>query len=77
MSLPESPRQIENETIFASNEPINKYSARILRRQILADGLVSKREREFLKQALTEGNLLDDGSFYILLDLLLNGKRTA
>ncbi|MBX9685493.1 MAG: hypothetical protein K2X27_02250 [Candidatus Obscuribacterales bacterium] len=63
------------ETILADNEPINKYSARILRKQILQDGHVSKRERDFLKAVLTGGNLMDDESFYILLDLLLNGKR--
>ena len=37
------------ETILADNEPITKHSARILRKQILQDGHVSKREREFLR----------------------------
>jgi hypothetical protein len=63
------------EPLLAENEPINKYSARILRRQILSDGHVSQRERQFLKNVLTNGNLMDDGSFHILLDVLLNGKR--
>ncbi|MBX9572353.1 MAG: hypothetical protein K2X77_25885 [Candidatus Obscuribacterales bacterium] len=63
------------ETILADNEPITKHSARILRKQILQDGHVSKREREFLRDALDHGNLMDDESFYILLDVLLNGKR--
>jgi hypothetical protein len=63
------------ETILADNEPITKHSARVLRKQILQDGHVSKREREFLRDALDHGNLMDDESFYILLDVLLNGKR--
>lgn len=63
------------ETILSDNEPITKHSARVLRKQILQDGHVSKREREFLRDALDHGNLMDDESFYILLDVLLNGKR--
>ncbi len=64
-----------NETILAENEPITKHSARILRKQILADGHVSKGEREFLRAVLDHGNLMDDESFHILLDLLLTGNR--
>ncbi len=65
------------ETILAENEPITKHSARVLRRQILADGHVSKREREFLKKVLDHGNLMDDESFHILLEVLLTGKRLS
>lgn len=68
---------MDMETILAENEPITKHSARILRRQILADGHVSKRERDFLKAVLTRGNLMDDESFHILLEVLLTGKRTG
>ena len=75
MSLQQLPFDPSREPIYAENEPITKYSARVLRRQILSDGYVSKREREFLKGVLTNGNLMDDGSFHILLDVLLNGKR--
>lgn len=65
------------ETILSENEPINKYSARVLRKQILSDGYVSKRERAFLKGVLSNGNLMDDEAFHILLDVLLNGKRLS
>lgn len=65
------------ETILAENEPITKHSARILRRQILADGHVSRRERKFLRAVLENGNLMDDESFHILLDVLLTGKRVS
>lgn len=72
------PNNIEDiETILADNEPITKHSARILRKQILQDGHVSKRERAFLRDALDHGNLMDDESFYILLDVLLNGNRIS
>jgi hypothetical protein len=67
----------DREPLFAENEPITKHSARVMRRQILAEGHVNKRAREFLKRVLTSGNFLDDGSFHILLNLLLNGKRPA
>ena len=65
------------ETILAENEPITKHSARILRRQILQDGHVSKRERAFLKSVLSNGNLMDDEAFHILLEVLLNGRRVS
>lgn len=73
--LPVEPMQPDVETMLADNEPITKHSARILRRQILQDGHVSKRERAFLKNVLENGNLMDDESFHILLEVLLNGKR--
>lgn len=75
--MPAEPIEPDIETILAENEPITKHSARILRRQILQDGHVSKRERAFLKSVLTKGNLMDDESFHILLEVLLNGKRIA
>lgn len=78
MNMPNSEESFEPpvvETILAENEPITKHSARILRKQILQDGHVSKREREFLKAVLERGNLIDDESFHILLDLLLTGRR--
>ena len=68
---------LDMETILAENEPITKHSARVLRRQILADGHVSKTERQFLKSVLTNGNLLDDESFHILLEVLLTGNRSG
>lgn len=74
---PNSSLEPDLETILADNEPITKHSARVLRKQILQDGHVSKREREFLRDALDHGNLMDDESFYILLDVLLNGKRIS
>jgi hypothetical protein len=77
MSPQQLPLESDSEPMFAENEPITKYSARVLRRQILADGYVDERERQFLKNVLTRGNLMDDGSFHILLNLLLNGPRPA
>lgn len=66
---------VDIDPLLADNEPITKYSARVIRRQILADGHVSKEERRWLRSTLDHGNLLDDESVYILLDLLLTGKR--
>lgn len=66
---------VDLDPLLADNEPITKYSARVIRRQILADGHVSKAERKFLRDALDHGNLLDDESFHILLELLLTGNR--
>lgn len=71
------PMEPDFETILSENEPITKHSARILRKQILQDGHVSKRERAFLKDVLDHGNLMDDESYYILLEVLLNGKRVS
>lgn len=65
----------ETEMMFAVNEPITKHSARVIRKQILRDGYVSKAERRFLRTVLESGNLLDDEAYHILLNLLLNGKR--
>jgi hypothetical protein len=76
MSLQES-FEPDHDPLLAENEPITKHSARVMRRQILSDGHVSKSERQYLKKVLEDGNLMDDGSFYILLDLLLNGRRIA
>lgn len=75
--MPVGEMEPDIETILAENEPITKHSARILRRQILQDGHVSKRERAFLKSVIEDGNLMDDGSFHILLEVLLNGKRLS
>lgn len=72
-----NPIEPDIETILAENEPITKHSARILRRQILQDGHVSKRERAFLKSVLANGNLMDDEAFHILLEVLLCGKRVS
>lgn len=74
---PAEPMEPDFETILSENEPITKHSARILRKQILQDGHVSKRERAFLKDVLDHGNLMDDESYYILLEVLLNGKRVS
>ncbi len=71
------PMEPELETMLSENEPITKHSARVLRRQILSDGHVSKAERHFLHEVLDHGNLMDDESYYILLDVLLNGKRQS
>ncbi len=65
------------ETMLATNEPITKHSARILRRQILSDGHVSKAERHFLHEVLDHGNLMDDEAYFVLLDVLLNGRRQS
>jgi hypothetical protein len=75
MNLQHHVSQPGYEPMLADNEPITKYSARVLRRQIMADGSVSKEERRFLRHALEHGNCLDEESFHILLELLLTGKR--
>ncbi len=75
--IPAEPIEPDFETILSENEPITKHSARILRKQILQDGHVSKRERAFLKDVLDHGNLMDDESYYILLEVLLNGRRLS
>lgn len=75
MNTQETNFEPDIETILAENEPITKHSARVLRRQILSDGHVSKREREFLRKVLDKGNIMDDEAYYILLDVLLNGRR--
>jgi hypothetical protein len=77
MSRQRIPAKSDNQAIFAENEPITKYSARVLRRQILADGHVDEKERQFLKNLLESGNLMDEGAFHIILNLLLTGKRMA
>lgn len=77
MNAHESPVEAEFEPIYAENEPITKHSARVLRKQILSDGHVSKRERKFLHDVLEKGNIMDDEAYYILLDVLLNGKRVS
>lgn len=66
-----------HDPLLADNEPITKHSARVIRRQILADGIVSAEERRFLRQALECGNLLDDEAFHIFLDLLLTKNRVS
>lgn len=75
MNLQHQISQPGYEPMLADNEPITKYSARVLRRQIMADGEVSKEERRFLRHALEHGNCMDEESFHILLELLLTGKR--
>jgi hypothetical protein len=77
MNFEQTDFEPELEPMMSENEPMNKYSARVLRRQILSHGHVSKRERQYLREILTHGNLMDEGSFHILLDVLLNGKRLA
>jgi|688.fasta_scaffold1110749_2 hypothetical protein len=75
MNAHENPVEMEFEPMFAENEPITKHSARVLRKQILSDGHVSKKERQFLHDVLERGNIMDEEAFHILLDVLLNGKR--
>ncbi len=47
---------------------ITKQDAWVLRKLILADGYVSKRERTFLRRVLEQG-VLDDEAFEVLLEV--------
>jgi hypothetical protein len=61
--------------MLSTNEPVTKYSARLIRKQMLAAGGLNKADRMYLKHMIEEGQLLDDESFYILLNLLLTAPR--
>ena len=83
-SLKSTPKNMESATstpkevmepLFSLNEPITKYSARIIRRQMLAGGRLSKNDRRLLRELILRGNLLDEESFHILLNLLLTGLQ--
>jgi hypothetical protein len=73
-SATETPKEVMK-PLFALNEPITKHSARIIRRQMLAAGHVNKEDRRFLRELIMHGNLLDEESFHILLNLLLTGLQ--
>lgn len=62
----------ENESMFPLNEPVTKFSARLIRKQMLAGGRkLSKADRRYLKHMIDYGKLLDSESLFILLDLML------
>lgn len=76
LRLMESParnqtKTLETRSIFAQNEPITKYSARVIRRQMLTGGKIDRADRQFLRNVIEKGNLLDDESLHVLLNLLL------
>lgn len=65
----------EMSCMMAPNEPVTKYSARLMRKQMLAAGGLNKADREYLKHMIEHGELLDGESFYILLNLLLTAPH--
>lgn len=56
------------------NEPITKHSARILRRRMLSRP-ACREDRRYIRELLLHGNLADEESFHILLNLLLTGLQ--
>ncbi|MBX9695563.1 MAG: hypothetical protein K2Z81_24480 [Cyanobacteria bacterium] len=52
---------------------ISKYEAKVIRELIMADGVVSEEEREFLDKAL-KNNLFDDEAFELLSGVLLRSN---
>lgn len=75
MESPKPNSKKEMKCMFALNEPITKYSARLIRKQMLAAGGLNKADRRYLKHMIEYGKLLDAESFHILLNLLLTGPQ--
>ena len=76
----ESPVRIQENNkeaiMLPLNEPITKYSARLIRKQLLAGGRkLNKADRRYLKHMIDYGKLLDGESFHILLNLLLSAPQ--
>ncbi len=76
MESPALEQKKEMKSMFALNEPITKYSARLIRKQMLAGGRsLNKADRRYLKHMIDYGRLLDAESFHILLNLLLTAPQ--
>ena len=52
---------------------ISKYEARVIRELIMADGVVSTDEKDFLEKAL-KNNTFDEQAFELLSDVLLRAN---
>lgn len=52
---------------------ISKFEAKVIRELIMADGIVSEDEREFLEKAL-KNNLFDEQAFELLSGVLLRSN---
>ena len=66
----------EEKIMLPLNEPITKFSARLIRKQLLSGGRkLNKADRRYLKHMIDYGMLLDAEAFHILLNLLLSGPK--
>lgn len=76
MESPQTKQSKESKSMFPLNEPITKYSARLIRKQMLAGGRrLNKADRRYLKHMIDYGRLLDAESFHILINLLLTAPQ--
>lgn len=72
----EKKEEIDRAAMYPLNEPINKYSARLIRKQMLAGKRrLSKSDRLYLKHMIDYGRLMDRESLHIFLNLLLAGPQ--
>lgn len=70
------PVEKEEKIMLPLNEPITKYSARLIRKQLLSGGRkLNRADRRYLKHMVDYGKLLDAEAFHILLNLLLSGPQ--
>lgn len=59
---------------LADDGKIDKYEARVIREFIMADGIVSEDEKQFLEKAL-KNNVFDDQAMELLSGVLLRSKQ--
>ena len=59
---------------LADDGKIDKYEARVIREFIMADGIVSEDEKQFLEKAL-KNNAIDDQAMELLRGVLLRSKQ--